>query len=71
VRDTWQHVVNTGVYSWETTVFGHDNPRLRYPCGQVVFYINIGTFSLSASLRLGWRPWASPSTKPECSLNVH
>jgi hypothetical protein len=54
VRDTWQHAANTEVYSWDTPI-GHVNPRLRYPCGQVVFCVNLGTFFKRFS-QLGWRP---------------
>jgi hypothetical protein len=46
VRATWQHVVNTEFYSWDTS-FGLVNPRLmlaRYSCWQVVFCVNLGTF---------------------------
>ena len=49
---TWLHVVNTEIYFWDT-LFGLVNPRLRYPCGQVVFCVNLGTF-FECFLQLGW-----------------
>jgi NADH:ubiquinone oxidoreductase subunit H len=33
--------------------FLHVNPRLRYPCGQVVFCVNLGAF-FKCFLQLGW-----------------
>ena len=44
--------VNTEFYSWDTS-FGLVNPRLRYPCGQVVLCVNLVTF-FKCSLQLGW-----------------
>jgi hypothetical protein len=35
--------MNTEFYSWDT-LFGPVNPRLRYSCLQVVFYVNLSTF---------------------------
>ena len=52
VHDTWQHMVSTEFYSWDTS-FGHVNPSLMYPCGQVVFCFNLGTF-FERFLQLGW-----------------
>jgi hypothetical protein len=45
-------MVNMEIYSWDT-LFGLINPSLRYPCGQVVFCVNLGT-SFKRSLQLGW-----------------
>jgi hypothetical protein len=65
VRDTWKHVVNTEINTWDTS-FGHINPHLRYPCGEVVFCVNLDTF---------FTFWdggsrASTSTLSECGVNV-
>ena len=35
--------MNTEFYSWDTS-FGPVNPRLRYSCLQVVFFVNRGPF---------------------------
>jgi hypothetical protein len=43
VRAARRHVVDTEIYSLDSS-FGLVNPRLRFSCGQVVFYVNLGTF---------------------------
>jgi hypothetical protein len=61
--------LNTEFYSWDTS-FGLVNPRPRYSRLQVVFCVNLGTFS-KCFLQLGWRLTGVRSTLPECSLIVH
>jgi hypothetical protein len=64
--------VNTEVYSWDTS-FCHVDPRLGYPCGQVVFCVNLGTL-FKGFLQLVWGLTGvrldSNSVFPECSPNV-
>jgi hypothetical protein len=70
------HVVNTEVYSWDASD-GHVNPRLRYPCGQVVCCVNLGAF-FKCFLQLGWSLTGVhhnltlnvTSIFPECDLNI-
>ena len=66
MRATWQHVVNTEFYSWDTS-FGLVNPLLGYSCEQVVFCVNLGTF-LKCFLQFGWGLPGIRSTQTEWSL---
>jgi hypothetical protein len=68
VRATWEHVVNTEFYSWDTS-FGLVTLVLGTHVGELYSADHLGNF-IKCFLQLGWGLTGVCSTHTECALHV-